>query len=276
MQSQYSDLAATAQFLQNRFPKPPQTAIVLGTGLGSLEKLITPLVTLDYAEIPGFRRSTAPSHAGRLILGQAAGSGTPHTVLILSGRTHLYEGYTPEQIAYPIRTIKLLGIRTLILTNGSGCINTGFQAGDYMLICDHLGFFSPSPCAGPNISRLGPRFFDMSRLYSPALRQLALDCASDMGMSLRKGVYAYLPGPQYETPAEIRALRLLGADAVGMSTVPEAIAAAHCGLPVLAISHLANMAAGIMDGPVDCGVVQNDKSQLSQLLQRILWRITVG
>lgn len=274
MHDHYQKLLETVRFLQDRFPEPPQTGLVLGTGLSSLERLIDPIVTLDYAAIPHFPVSTAPSHAGQMLLGRTKEPGAGQTVLILSGRHHLYEGYTPAQVVYPIQVLKLLGARTLILTNGSGCVNPNFQAGDYMLICDHLGFFAPSPCAGPNIPELGPRFFDLSQLYSPDLQTLALDCAARLGIPLRKGVYAYLPGPQYETPAEIRALRLLGADAVGMSTVPEAVAAAHCGLPVLALSHLANMAAGIAEGPVDCSVVQNDKTPLLQLLQSILKKIT--
>lgn len=261
-------LQQSADWLSARLPQRPQVAVVLGTGLGDLEGILKPQLIIPYEDIPDFCQSTAPSHAGRLVFGMADDT----AVVILSGRLHYYEGYTPDEIVFPIRVLKLLGVQGLILTNGSGCINTGFHAGDYMLMDDHLSFFAPSPCLGANRDALGPRFFDVSKVYDKRLQALARDCAEGLDIRLQSGVYAYLPGPHFETAAEIRALRMLGADAVGMSTVFEAIAAAHCGLKVLGISHLANMAAGIEEGPLECGVIVTDKRPVLALVQRIVRR----
>lgn len=266
MSTQYEKIQQAARFLQNALPFRPDTAVVLGTGLGCLEQLLTPDILLNYVDIPNFKPSTAPSHAGHLLAGRI---GSNH-VIIMSGRMHAYEGYSNADVALPVQALRLLGLRVLILTNGCGCLNPDFAPGSYMLLNDHISFFSQTPLAGPNMEELGPRFFDVSPVYSPRLRELAKKCAAGLPLTIHEGVYAYMPGPEYETPAEVRALRLLGADAVGMSTVPEAVAAAHCGLPVLAISHLANMAVGLTDGPVDCSVVQNDKTPLLHLLRRLL------
>ena len=259
-------LSRAAGYLSKSMPCTPQIGLVLGTGLGSMEGVIKPELIIPYAEIPGFGCTTAPSHAGRLVYGRCGDK----PVVILSGRLHYYEGYSPKEIIFPIRVLKLLGIQGLVLTNGSGCANPTFHAGDYMLIRDHLSFFAPCPCRGDNIDELGPRFFDVSKVYDENLRRLAVKCADRLGIPLCEGVYAYMPGPRFETAAEISALRMLGADAVGMSTVFEAIAAAHMGLPVLGISHLANMAAGLSEEPLECGVVENDKTPLLTLIKAII------
>jgi purine-nucleoside phosphorylase len=194
-------------------------------------------------DIPGFARSTAPGHKGRLVFGTLSGK----TVVCMQGRFHYYEGYSMQDIVFPIRVLKLLGIKALIITNAAGGVNTSFSVGDLMLITDHINFLGINPLIGPNAEEFGPRFCDMGKTYTPALRELAKKAASVCGLTLKEGVYIACTGPSYETPAEIRAFRTLGADAVGMSTVPEAITASHCSLPVLAISLITNMAAGVLD-----------------------------
>ena len=168
----------------------------------------------------------------------------------MQGRLHTYEGWSFEDVTYPVRVLRLLGAETLVVTNAAGAVNTAFSAGDIMLITDHIKFFGASPLQGPNLDELGPRFPDMSRVYTPALQDVARQCAASLDIPLRQGVYMFFPGPQYETPAEVRAARLLGADAVGMSTVPEAITAAHCGMDVLGFTLCTNMAAGVLDQPL--------------------------
>lgn len=225
----------------------PESALVLGSGLGSMAKGLSGAVSVDYGEIPGFPAATALSHEGRLYCGEFGGK----RVLALSGRFHTYEGLSPRETAFYVRALRLLGVKRLFLTNAAGYINPRFSPGDLMAVSDHLCFFQVSPCRGGNDDALGPRFFDMSSAYSPALRKIAKACAERLGFSLEEGVYAFMPGPQYETPAEIRALRLLGADAVGMSTVPEVIEAAHCGLETLCLSCLTNPAAGVSARTLD-------------------------
>jgi purine-nucleoside phosphorylase len=168
----------------------------------------------------------------------------------MQGRLHTYEGWSFADVSYPVRVLRLLGAETLIVTNAAGAVNTAFSAGDIMLITDHIKFFGVSPLCGPNIDEFGPRFPDVSAVYTPALRETARQAARDLDIPLREGVYMYFPGPQFETPAEVRAARLLGADAVGMSTVPEAIVAAHCGMKVLGFTLCTNMAAGVLDQPL--------------------------
>lgn len=254
------------EYLTRTLPAKPDVALILGTGLGVLEEAVEAQLVLDYGDIPHFRPSTAPSHAGRLVFGRSG----RYNVVVLSGRLHDYEGYDADTVVFPLRVLRLMGLQAAILTNGCGCLNLNFDPGDYMLLKDHLSFFAASPCRGENLSILGPRFFDITPVYDVRLRQLAMEHAQGLPLTLREGVYAYMPGPEYETAAEVRALVMMGADAVGMSTVQEATAAAHCGLPVLAISHLANMAVGLTDAPVDCSVVQNDKTPLVQLIKRLL------
>ena len=224
----------------------PKVAMILGSGLGYLGDLVENAVVVPYGEIPNFRVSTAPGHKGRLVFGTLEG----RSVAVMQGRMHHYEGYSYEEVAYAVRVLRLLGCDTLIVTNAAGCVRTDWQAGDLMLITDHIKMFSDSPLRGENLPQFGPRFPDASRLYTPRLRALAHEAAREAGIPLREGVYFYCFGPQYETPAEIRAARILGGDAVGMSTVPEVIAAGHCGMEVLGFTLLSNMAAGILDQPL--------------------------
>lgn len=266
MRYQMSDYERAAARIRERLGAHWDAAVILGTGLGALEGAVSTTGSLSYEEIPGFCQSTAPSHRGALVAGCAGGK----RVLLLSGRFHAYEGYTPEQIVFPIRVLRLLGVGILIITNGSGGLNTDWEEGDYMAVSDHLSFWMTSPCTGPNLEEFGPRFFDISTVYDQELLALAERCAEREGVRLRRGVYAYMPGPQFESPAEVRALRMWGADCVGMSTVHEAVAAAHCGMRVLGLSHIANFAVSLSSGPVECGVVHNDKRPLVRLLARIL------
>ncbi len=235
-----------AQAIADRLPGRADTAVVLGSGLGRIAEQDT-LCEIPYGEIPGFGVSTVASHAGKLVFKRLGG----RNVLFLSGRFHFYEGYSFAQTAFYVRVLRLLGVRTLVLTNAAGGVNEAFSVGDLMLITDHIKFFDDSPVRGRNLDAFGKRFFDMTTAYSPSLRALAKQKAGELGVGLREGVYAYMPGPQFETPAEIRALRILGADAVGMSTVPEVIAAAQCGLRVLGISCITNLAAGMTGGEID-------------------------
>ena len=248
----------------------PDILMILGSGLGQFGDLVENPTVVPYADIPHFRHSTAPGHRGQLVFGTLAGK----RVAVMQGRIHLYEGYTPEEAAYGVRVMKLLGVGTLIVTNAAGAINTGYAPGQITLLTDHILLFDATPLTGPNDSRFGLRFPDMRTVYTPALRALARAAAAELGMKLNEGVYMYFPGPQYETPAEIRAARALGADMAGMSTVPEAIAARHCGMEVLGLSLATNMAAGILDQPLteeevlECG--ERCKEAFSALMLQIL------
>ncbi len=224
----------------------PETALILGSGLGFLADEVEQPVAVAYQDIPHFRPSTAPGHQGRLVFGLLEGQ----RVAVMQGRMHHYEGYSYEEVVYAVRVLRLLGCRTLIVTNAAGCVRTDWQAGDLMLITDHIKLFSESPLRGENLGEFGPRFPDASRLYTPRLQELARRCARQLDIPLREGVYFYCYGPQYETPAEVRAARILGGDAVGMSTAPEVVAAGHCGMEVLGLTLLSNMAAGILDQPL--------------------------
>ena len=224
----------------------PKVAMVLGSGLGFLGDVVENPVAIPYGEIPHFKASTAPGHKGRLVFGVLAG----RNVAVMQGRMHHYEGYGYDDVSYAVRVLRLLGCDTLIVTNAAGCVRTDWQAGDLMLITDQIKLFSESPLRGENIPEFGVRFPDASHLYTPRLQKIARDTAADMFITLREGVYFYCYGPQYETPAEVRAARILGGDAVGMSTAPEVIAAGHCGMEVLGFTLLSNMAAGILDQPL--------------------------
>ena len=224
----------------------PKVAMVLGSGLGFLGDEVETPIAVDYRDIPHFKASTAPGHKGRLVFGTLEGQ----KVAVMQGRMHHYEGYSYEEVSYAVRVLRLLGCDTLIVTNAAGCVRTDWQAGDLMLITDHIKMFSESPLRGENMPEFGVRFPDASSLYTPALRTLAREAAAELGIELREGVYFYCYGPQYETPAEVRAARILGGDAVGMSTAPEVIVAGHCGMQVLGFTLLSNMAAGILDQPL--------------------------
>ena len=230
----FDDYKKSADFLLDKFGDRPEIGIILGSGLGHFAGELENPVVVPYAQIPNFLRSTAVGHAGQMIFGTVAGK----KVVCMSGRFHYYEGYDFEQLAIPVRVLKLLGIRALLLTNAAGAVNLSYKPGDIMVISDHIKLTLGSPMRGPNVEEFGPRFFDMGSAYTPSLRRLALELAESS------------PGPQYETSAEIRAIRALGGDAVGMSTVTEALTAAHCGLPVLALSVMTNMAAGVLPVPL--------------------------
>lgn len=228
-------------FLKSKLSFTPETALILGSGLGPLADEIIDPIYIPYGEIPHFKVSTAPDHAGRFVCGILSGK----KVLCMQGRLHGYEGHDPNEIAYPIYVMKALGIKNLIVTNASGGINTSFSEGDLMLITDHINMTGKSPLTGPNDSEIGTRFPDMTFAYSPKLQEIALKTAENCKMKLHQGTYCGVNGPQFETPAEIRMFRALGADAVGMSTVFEVIAAAHCKLNVAGIAMITNMAAGV-------------------------------
>lgn len=243
----YDQCCESARALQARLNGfCPKVLLILGSGLGALADAVEDPIAVPYDQVPHMKRSTAPDHAGQFVFGRLAGA----DVAVMQGRLHTYEGWSYADVSFPVRVVRLLGARALVVTNAAGAVNTDFSAGDIMLITDHIKFFGASPLQGPNLDELGPRFPDMSRVYTPALQDVARQCAASLGIPLRQGVYMFFPGPQYETPAEVRAARLLGADAVGMSTVPEAITAAHCGMDVLGFTLCTNMAAGVLDQPL--------------------------
>lgn len=244
----YEQYRESARALRERLGAfRPRVLLILGSGLGALGDEVEDPVAVPYADVPHMKRSTAPDHKGRFVFGRLAGQ----DVAVMQGRLHTYEGWSFADVGYPVRVLRLLGAETLIVTNAAGAVNTAFSAGDIMLITDHIKLFGESPLCGPNLDEFGPRFPDVSHIYTPALRDAARQAAGALGIPLREGVYMYFPGPQYETPAEVRAARILGADAVGMSTVPEAIVAAHCGMDVLGFTLCTNMAAGVLDRPLD-------------------------
>ena len=224
----------------------PRVLLILGSGLGFLGDAVEEAILVPYEEVPHMKRSTAPDHKGRFVFGRLSGQ----NVAVMQGRLHTYEGWSFEDVSYPVRVLRLLGAEALVVTNAAGAVNTAFSAGDIMLITDHIKLFGASPLCGPNLEEFGPRFPDMSHVYTPALQDVARQAAHQLEIPLREGVYMYFPGPQYETPAEVRLARILGADAVGMSTVPEAIVAAHCGMKVLGFTLCTNMAAGVLDQPL--------------------------
>lgn len=236
----------SAQFLKSKFQQTPQVGLILGSGLGVLADEIENPTKIPYNEIPEFPVSTVEGHAGQLVFGTLHGK----TVVAMQGRFHYYEGYSMDKVTFPIRVMKELGVTTLIVTNAAGGINESFEPGDLMVITDHINNTGQNPLIGPNDSDLGARFPDMSEAYSKDLRQLAKKVAASLQINVKEGVYVGNTGPSYETPAEIRMLRTMGGDAVGMSTVPEVIVASHAKLNVLGISCISNMAAGILDQPL--------------------------
>ena len=229
-------------FVRSKTSLQPEAGIVLGSGLGNVVDALDVEATIPYSEIPGGAASTVWGHSGKMIFGRAG----KLPVVVLAGRMHFYEGHDMRAVVHLARVVGRLGIKKLIVTNAAGGVNTSFKPGDLMLISDHINLMGTNPLIGKNVDELGPRFPDMSEAYPESLRELAKGVAKDIGLTLREGVYLALSGPTYETPAEIRMLRVLGADAVGMSTVPEVIAMSHMNIPVLGISCITNMAAGIL------------------------------
>ncbi len=243
----YDRVSEAAEHVRQRVREVPRIGLVLGSGLGDFAGTLGEAVSMPYAGLPHWPSSNVIGHEGRLVVGTSRGK----TVAALSGRSHVYEGHDLRTVTFAVRVLGLLGVKTLILTNAAGGINTSFSEGALMVIDDHINLIGNNPLAGPNDDRFGPRFPDMTEVYSKRLRRMADEAARAMGMTLPHGVYVALLGPSYETPAEIRFLRTIGADAVGMSTVPEAIAARHMGIEVLGISCITNMAAGVLPRPLD-------------------------
>ena len=244
----------------------PKVALILGSGLGDYAESIRVEATLDYHDIEGFPVSTVPGHKGRFVFGYAGGV----PIVAMQGRVHFYEGYKPQDVVLPIRLMKLMGAKVLFLTNAAGGINRSFNAGDFMLITDQISMSVPSPLIGENIDELGVRFPDMSEVYSRRLRKIIENAAVTAGVPLRKGVYIQTTGPQYETPAEIRAYERLGADAVGMSTAIEAIAARHAGMEICGISCISNLAAGISVNPLTHAEVQETADRVAPLFKKLV------
>lgn len=269
----YERAEHAARTIRARLTLEPRLAMVLGSGLGGFADDFDEAVRIPYEEIPGFPRSTVEGHSGRLVAGKV--DGVP--VLAMQGRVHYYEGYSLEEVTFPVRTFKLLGIKTLVLTNAAGGINVQLTQGALMVISDHMNLMGDNPLRGPNDERFGTRFPDMSAVYSPELQELVVEEAKAIGVEVRRGIYGGLSGPSYETPSEIHLLRNLGADAVGMSTVPEAIVARHMEMEVLGISCITNMAAGLGDQPIDHAEVMATgdrvRGTFTQLLRRVVSRI---
>lgn len=244
--SLYDKANETANYIKSKIKNIPDTAIVLGSGLGMFANEIEKELVLDYKDIPNFPISTVPGHNGKLIFGKIG----EKKIIAMQGRFHLYEGYGVEQVTFPVRVFQLLNVKKYIVTNASGAINLNYKPGDLMIISDHIGLFFPSALFGKNDERFGTRFPSMSEAYNKDLIKIAEKAAQKCKLNVHKGVYCYCKGPMFETPAEIRFLRTAGADAVGMSTVPEVVCANHAGMKVLGISCMTNMAAGILDKPL--------------------------
>lgn len=262
----YERLLKCREEIRKRTDFRPQVGIVLGSGLGGYADNMEISCEIPYREIPGFPVSTVQGHDGKFLFGYV--KNTP--VILMKGRVHYYEGYPMEDVVLPVRLMGLLGADTVILTNAAGGINRTFQAGDLMLITDHISIAVPNPLRGENIDELGTRFPDMSHVYDPELQEAAKKTAARQRISLREGIYVQCSGPSYETPAEIRMLGALGADAVGMSTVCEAIAARHMGMKVCGISCITNMAAGILDQPLDHREVQKSADQAKEKFENLI------
>jgi purine-nucleoside phosphorylase len=278
MPDQFTLADSAAQRILQRTALRPKIALVLGSGLGAFADSLTDAARVPYAEIPSFPQSTAIGHAGRLVIGNVVVKAGSIPVAAMQGRVHLYEGYSAQEITFPIRVFARMGIRAVILTNAAGGINLTYSQGALVLIKDHINLQGANPLAGPNDDRFGPRFPDMSQAYSRAYREIARSEAQKLGIPLHEGVYAGLLGPSYETPAEIEYLRRIGADLVGMSTVAEVIAARHMGLNILAISCVTNMAAGILDQPLSHAEVMETgervKTTFESLLRAVLPHIS--
>jgi purine-nucleoside phosphorylase len=271
--SYYEQVAAAADFIRGQSKPMPNIAVVLGSGLGDFASTLRKAVSIPYKQIPHWPASTVVGHEGRLVIGDVEG----RLVAALAGRTHYYEGHDLRTVTFATRVLGALGVKTLILTNAAGGVNTTFTPGSLMVIDDHINLMGGNPLIGPNDDRLGPRFPDMTEVYSKRLRGLADEAASEMGLSLKHGVYVVWHGPSYETPAEIRYLRMIGADAVGMSTVPEAIVARHMRIDVLGISCITNFAAGVLPQPLNHDEVletaRRVRGQFAALLEAIIKKV---
>ena len=266
MNVNYEKLMKCFECVQQKITFKPEIALILGSGLGDYADTMEVVETLDYHDIEGFPVSTVPGHKGRFVFGYAGGV----PIVAMQGRVHFYEGYKPQDVVLPIRLMKLMGAKVLFLTNAAGGINRSFNAGDFMLITDQISMSVPSPLIGENIDELGVRFPEMSEVYSRRLRKIIENSAVTAGVPLRRGVYIQTTGPQYETPAEIRAYERLGADAVGMSTAIEAIAARHAGMEICGISCISNLAAGISVNPLTHAEVQETADRVAPLFKKLV------
>lgn len=266
MNADYEKLMKCYECVQQKISFRPALALILGSGLGDYADTMEVVETLDYHDIEGFPVSTVPGHKGRFVFGYAGGV----PIVAMQGRVHFYEGYRPQDVVLPVRLMKLMGAKVLFLTNAAGGINRSFNAGDLMLITDHISMSVPSPLIGENIEELGVRFPDMSEVYSRRLQKIVENAAVTAGVPLRKGVYIQTTGPQYETPSEIRAYERLGADAVGMSTAIEAIAARHAGMEICGISCISNLAAGISVNPLTHKEVQETADRVAPLFKKLV------
>lgn len=258
----YEKYLEAAEYIKARTKHRPKIAVVLGSGLSEFGDELKDCDIINYDDIPGFSVSSVSGHKSRLVI-------SPE-IICLQGRIHYYEGHTMNEVTFAVRVMKLLGVETYVLTNAAGGINTSFKAGDIMLITDHINFMGTNPLIGTNYDDFGVRFPDMTYCYNSELISLAEKTAKEVGVQVKKGVYAAMTGPSYETPAEIRMLRILGADAVGMSTVPEAIAACHCGMRILGISCITNMAAGVLDKPLNHSEVIETSRDMQENFMKVL------
>lgn len=265
-ETEYSLICEACEYLEARGIIAPEVGIVLGSGLGSYTENLKDMIRVPYTDIPGFAQSTAPSHEGALYYGEHLG----RKLIVMSGRFHYYEGWPMRAVIFPVRVMAKLGISRLILTNAAGSINLDFPAGSLMLITDHINMSGNNPLIGPNLKEFGVRFPDMTHGYNAEIRESIKAKALEQGIDLHEGVYVMMSGPSFESPAEIRFLRTIGADAVGMSTVPEAIAANHAGLDVVGISCLANAAAGITDNPLTSEEVNEAANAISETIVKVV------
>ena len=262
-------IKVSAEYIINNSKYKPEIGLILGSGLGSIADTIEDAEYYNYSDIPNFPTSTVEGHAGRLVIGKLSGK----IVVAMQGRFHYYEGYTMQTITFPVRVMKLLGVSKLVVTNAAGAVNKNFNAGDLMVITDHINFSGSNPLFGENLDEFGPRFPDMSQAYNLELRNKVLAAGKELGINLKQGVYVMFSGPTYETPAEVRMAGILGGDAVGMSTVPEVIVANHCGIKTVGISCLTNMAAGILDQPLNHEEVIETSNKVKKDFIRLMDRV---
>lgn len=259
-------IAAAANYLLSQIPHRPTIGLVLGSGLGDFADTLENAIRIPYGEIPHFPASTAPGHAGVLVFGKKCGK----SVVVMQGRLHYYEGHTMQELTMPIRVLAAIGVKDLVLTNSSGGANPNFLPGSLMLIRDHINFSFANPLIGPNLDAFGPRFPDVSDLYTAELRTIIKERAKEADLPLEEGVYMMFTGPNYETPAEVRMAQLLGADAVGMSTVPEALVAGHCGMRIVGVSCITCYAAGVSDRKIDHAEVEACAARAASGFQKLL------
>ena len=258
-----------AEYLKSKIKSVPDTAVVLGTGMGDIAESLSDKIIIPYSDIPCFPNTDGTWHKCRAVAGKINDT----DVIFMQGRLHYYEGFSMQEVVFPIRMLNAMGVKNIILTNASGAVNESFAPGDVVLIDDHIKLGMDSPVRGRNDESLGGRFFDMCSAYDPEFKATALKSAEELGISLHRGVYGYMTGPQFETPAEIRMLKIIGADLVGMSTVPEVIAGVHCGLRILGLSGVTNMAAGIDGGGMNDSVMQSAEAVLKSKMQKLLFDI---